>query len=268
MEGRFEKFEVSVGKRYDNVGNVTEVNKPREREIASIANREVEERRRLAALADSDAADKRRRDDEVRAAQAFKDSLGTMNPGQLFAKADELSAQGDKVRARETLRALVSRYPNHALAGSAAQQLSGGSQLGSVVARANNPTKQSFCEGGEIRNQVNPQKTVCFRNGVLQPDGSPEGQSASSAAVATAGNCAQRAEAVEANFTRRLSTIPANNRVGQLGLLYSVTKTVSEIWMPCNPAKARSYLDHAESTLRTCSAIATTPSVCMPNINW
>lgn len=267
-EGRYEDNTLLVGKSYDASGNATQVNLPADRQLAAAAAREAEERNRRDAEANRQAAEHRKRDDEARAAQVFRDNLGTMNPGQLFAKADELSSQGDKVRAREVLRALVSRYPDHALADSAARQLLQDPQIASRSIQTNSQSTQAFCEGGEIRHQHNPQKMVCFRNGVLQPDGSPEGQSASSVAVATVGNCAQRAEAVEANFTRRLSTIPANNRVGQLGLLYSVTKTVSEIWMPCNPAKARSYLDTAESTLRTCSAIATTPSVCMPNINW
>jgi hypothetical protein len=50
-------------------------------------------------------------------------TIAKMNAGQLFAKADELSSQGDKVKAREVLRSLVSRFPDHPLAATAAQQM-------------------------------------------------------------------------------------------------------------------------------------------------
>lgn len=50
-------------------------------------------------------------------------SIAKMNAGQLFAKADELSAQGDKAKAREVLLSLVSRFPDHPLAATAAQQM-------------------------------------------------------------------------------------------------------------------------------------------------
>ncbi|MEQ1536652.1 MAG: hypothetical protein ABL923_12335 [Burkholderiaceae bacterium] len=61
--------------------------------------------------------------DLAAAAKSFRDSLAKMNAGQLFAKADELSSQGDKAKAREVLRILVSRFPDHPLAATAAQQI-------------------------------------------------------------------------------------------------------------------------------------------------
>ena len=85
------------------------------------------------------------------------------------------------------------------------------------------------------------------------------------------GSCTERAqlvETIEADFTRRLNSVPASNQVGRLGLLHSVTTTVGEIWLPCNPAKAKSYRDAADSTLKTCTAIATAPGVCTPDIVW
>lgn len=64
----------------------------------------------------------------ARIEQQFRTSLQTMNPGQLFAKADELNAKGDRARAREALRALVSRFPDHPLALTAARQMEGGAK--------------------------------------------------------------------------------------------------------------------------------------------
>ncbi|MBX3594062.1 hypothetical protein [Sphingomonas sp.] len=57
--------------------------------------------------------------------QAFAASIAKMGPGELFAKADELRAAGKLDLARQTLRSLVSRFPNSPLAATAAQQLSG-----------------------------------------------------------------------------------------------------------------------------------------------
>ncbi|HEX6860492.1 MAG TPA: hypothetical protein VF138_09895 [Caulobacteraceae bacterium] len=54
----------------------------------------------------------------------FRKSLASRNAGQLFAMADELAAAGDNARARETFRTLVSRFPDHALASTAAMRLS------------------------------------------------------------------------------------------------------------------------------------------------
>ena len=347
-EGQFlEDGKLSIGKSYDASGNATAVNLPVERQVAAAAAREAEARNRRDADVNRQAAEQRKRDGEARVAQAFKDSLGTMNPGQLFAKADELSAQGDKVRAREALRALVSRYPDHALAGSAAQQLSGGASAIPVTQSQGRSTRES-------RKQASPQRLKCFpsdadiaeleRLSALIPGGkrssvrgrleshhdffsiepakqnpayvsatlnawqgnighyefkmkpnfssdareddryrlfetkvslkmadcylkNPDPSEVSNAA-SQSGTCAQRAEAAEAEFGRRIKTIASDNRIGQLGMIYSISKTVSDIWKPCNPAKAQSYQDTADATLRTCSAIATTPSVCTPNISW
>ena len=43
------------------------------------------------------------------------DNLKEMNPGQLFAKADSLAADGKNEPAMEVLRTLVNRYPKHGL---------------------------------------------------------------------------------------------------------------------------------------------------------
>lgn len=61
------------------------------------------------------------------AEQAYRDSLNTLNAGQLFTLADELAAAGDANKAREVRRALVSRFPDSPLAATAAQQLAANS---------------------------------------------------------------------------------------------------------------------------------------------
>ncbi|WP_157755074.1 hypothetical protein [Variovorax boronicumulans] len=124
-EGRYDKDVLSVGTRYDAAGSRTEVNLPAAREAAA---QEAADKARLAAQAEQ----QRKRDDEQRkqeaaaqAEQQFRTSLQTMNPGQLFAKADELNAQGDSGRAREAQRALIERFPNHPMAATVARQIAG-----------------------------------------------------------------------------------------------------------------------------------------------
>lgn len=56
---------------------------------------------------------------------AFRSDLQRMNPGQLFALADKSLADGNVSKAREALRALIERFPDHPLAATASQQLAG-----------------------------------------------------------------------------------------------------------------------------------------------
>jgi hypothetical protein len=72
-----------------------------------------------AAKAAAAAAEKQRLERE------FQASILTMTDGQLFAKADELDQAGQADWARQTRRALISRFPKSPLAQTAAQQLSG-----------------------------------------------------------------------------------------------------------------------------------------------
>ncbi|MDA7415728.1 hypothetical protein PGB34_05070 [Xenophilus arseniciresistens] len=98
----------------------------REAAVAQAEKERQAERQRQEAQAQQ----QRQRDEAARAEQQFRTSLQTMNPGQLFARADELTAQGDAVRAREVQRALVSRFPDHPLAATAARQMTGGAPGG------------------------------------------------------------------------------------------------------------------------------------------
>ncbi|RGE45696.1 hypothetical protein DZC30_07015 [Comamonas testosteroni] len=117
-EGRYEGGKLFVGTRYDAAGVATAVNLPAEREAAKRAAAAAEQQRKQD-------EEQRQREAAAQAEQQFRASLQAMNPGQLFAKADELNAQGERNRSREVLRTLVSRFPDHALAATAARQLSG-----------------------------------------------------------------------------------------------------------------------------------------------
>lgn len=69
------------------------------------------------------AADSKNAAARDKAESAFTSSLDKMNAGQLFALADAKRLEGDPDKARQAFRVLLSRFPDHALAGPAAQQL-------------------------------------------------------------------------------------------------------------------------------------------------
>lgn len=158
--GTYKSSQLEVGQRFDEQGAVqAEVNKPRDRMLANQARQDAEQERLRREQEARVAAEQRRRDADAATAQAFKDSLGAMNAGQLFAKADELSVLGDRAKAREALRALVSRFPDHALAATAAQQMTGSGNLGAQEPRAAQRAPATGSAGGSSRFS-----SVCMRN--------------------------------------------------------------------------------------------------------
>ena len=140
-EGRFEKDgKLSVGVSYDAAGARTDVNLPAERAAAARTAAQEEQQRA--------------REQAAQAEQQFRTSLQAMNPGQLFARADELNAQGDKARAREVQRTLVSRFPDHPLAATAAQQMAGGAGTGSSAGASAASTAPARPAGGRLSSQA------------------------------------------------------------------------------------------------------------------
>lgn len=118
-KGKWEGGQLSVGQLFDATGTtVTQnVDRPAEQAKAAAAAKDAREQ----ALREAEA---QRREVAAKAENDFRDSLNTLNVGQLFAKADELSSNGDSTKAREVLRTLISRFPDHPLAATAAQQMS------------------------------------------------------------------------------------------------------------------------------------------------
>jgi hypothetical protein len=66
---------------------------------------------------------------------AFAASLGSLGPGELFARADELDEQGARGEARMVRRTLIARFPDSPLALVAAQQLAAASNAPSEANR-------------------------------------------------------------------------------------------------------------------------------------
>lgn len=76
--------------------------------------------------------------------RAFAQQLESMNPGQLFALQDQLASAGNVNGAKDALRALLQRFPDHALAAVAAQRLSAlGSSPSSGGGAATEPRRAS-----------------------------------------------------------------------------------------------------------------------------
>jgi hypothetical protein len=93
-------------------------------QAAAQRQRDEQERQQQAAR-DAEAAQQARaqaaqREQEM---QGVRRQLGALNAGQLFARADEYRSKGQIDEAREALRLLVAKFPNHGLAPAAAQQL-------------------------------------------------------------------------------------------------------------------------------------------------
>ena len=128
-KGEYENGVLVQGKSFDQLGKVTDVTTLLDRytKIATdtTAANDRAKREREQEITSRAAADKQKVDAMARDERQFQTSLNSLNVGQLFAKADELKSQGDSAKSRDALRALIARFPNHALATTAAQQLSG-----------------------------------------------------------------------------------------------------------------------------------------------
>jgi hypothetical protein len=85
---------------------------------------------------------------DAEAIAKLRAEIAKMNAGQLFAKADELSSQGDTAKARETLRMLISKFPDHPLVAPAAQQLATMSAASSNAAANSNSNAGSGSASG------------------------------------------------------------------------------------------------------------------------
>ena len=248
-EGRYESGRFSVGKLYDPTGTtvVSEVNLPRERELAAAA---AEQRKREAVeqrLASEAAALQQKREEAERSAQAFRDSLNTMNPGQLFARADELSSQGDQARSREVLRSLVSRFPDHQLAANAAQQLANSpTRAPATMARASSP--QSGSSGA----------------------GTGGGGAPASGATACRVAYDQLNQTIKAGNARmpRGATATATMQFG----LWATSESMKLGQGACRgqpqEAELTSMRKQYDALVQSCRAIATHDGVCVPRIPW
>lgn len=149
-QGRFDKTGLLVGTAYDAAGVPTAVNVLAERESVARAAAAAEQQR-------TRDEEQRKRAQAAQAEQQFRASLQTMNPGQLFARADEFNAQGDRDRAREVQRALMSRFPDHPLAATAARQMAGNTTsppaTGGGSGPAGTPLAANRPTGGRLTNQ-------------------------------------------------------------------------------------------------------------------
>lgn len=130
--GVFSNGVLHIGQVLSPDGSVqAEVNRPREAQLAIEAKEQAEaERKRQieqerAQKLQERLLEEQRTIAEAQAAEAkFRQDLETLNVGQLFALADELTVAGNAQKARSVRRALISRFPDHPLAAQAVQQLS------------------------------------------------------------------------------------------------------------------------------------------------
>lgn len=127
----------------------------RERELAAAKEEEMRVASAAAAKAKAD--------------KAFRANIAKLNAGELFVLATKLDREGNADNALEARSALVSRFPNHALAATAAQQMAAattgasqpvGNAAGATSSAPSSPTKSAAASS------ASPPKypSVCERN--------------------------------------------------------------------------------------------------------
>jgi len=168
----------------------------------------------------------------------FQKSLATKNAGQLFALSDELRAAGETDKARATLRALVSRFPDHPLAVTAAQQMS---QMGS------SPGGMASVGRTPIPGQGNPPSSTA----------SPRGESAACA------NAAAEEERLGQLAYNSGQKFPGEVVRPMESLLWAVAE-IQKLYRSCpslpeSAAKLQTYDKLYGDTINTCSAMASAP---------
>lgn len=208
-------------------------------------------------LAEAEAA--RRQEAMERAAEAqasaekeeaeFQASLKTKSAGQLFALADELRANGDIDRGRETLRALVSRFPDHPLALNAAEQLS---QMGSSSSR--------------------PSGSMASLPPVPAPGaGNPPSSTAPArGATAVCANPLAEEERIGGLAQASAQRFPGEVVRPAESLLWAIVE-IQKLYRACpsHPSSAAKLRDYAElytQTMRACAAHSST-TTCQPRLH-
>ncbi len=119
-EGQYRNDVLAEGHRYSPDGKI----------LATLTTLSDERRATQAKIEREQAETKRlaieRQNRESKTKQENEARIARMNPGELYAYADELSSGGKPEDAKKIYRMLLSKYPNHALAANAAQALSSG----------------------------------------------------------------------------------------------------------------------------------------------
>lgn len=192
-------------------------------------------------VADKLAQEKRQAQDALDTAKLRTD-IAKMNAGQLFAKADELSSSGDTAKAREVLRALVSRFPDHPLAAQAANQLSnlssgGGSRQADSGAGVNTNSSKGSAQAGSSGISGRPFEE-CLSN-----------------------------EKKNTAMDAKLLAIPKNDTVKLLRGGHFASRWLVENYSQCLPdPRAKEQVDGFRKTMaetmQTCKQLSSNPSIC------
>jgi hypothetical protein len=226
------------GQTFDSTGTtvIQNVDRPGDKAKAEAAAKEARER----ALRDAEA---KRKADAALAESQFRDSLNTLNAGQLFAKADELSSGGDKVKAREVLRTLLSRFPDHPLTANAANQLSNLAQNSATISSAQNGSSNTTSGGGAGGGVAN--------SGI---SGRPFQECADGEKNNTA-------------LSAKINAIPRNDTVKLIRGAHFASRWMVENYSKCLPdprakeavAQFRKTMDE---TMQTCKQLSSNQSIC------
>jgi len=160
--GNYEKGKLSVGRQYDGSGKtvIAEIDLPAERKAAE-AKAEQDK------LLQAQEQERRKQEAAAQAEQQFRASLQAMNAGQLFARADELNVQGDRTRAREVQRVLMSRFPDHPLTATTARQITSESGGSTAAGGGSSPAGTANAAGRPAGTRLSSQTCEAMKQTVM-----------------------------------------------------------------------------------------------------
>jgi hypothetical protein len=178
--------------------------------------------------------------DRVAREQAFRDSLKSLNAGQLYAKADELKSSGQTDNANVALRQLISTYPDHQLSMKAAELL---------APRQNVATAE---KAGTAAKQVSSAKNV-------------------SSSISSEGKCTTHEQCVivenASGLDKKMAALPRNDTVLQTrSIIFAADFLISTYQQCITDVRCKGIIVHwsdlRSNALRTCQQISNNPNIC------
>jgi len=252
-KGTWRDGSLYIGERYQN-GQVTErVNR-------------AEEATRLAETRQREALDRQRREVEQReaAARQFESDLQTLAPAQLILLADQMKSAGRLQDAQRAWRALVSRFPDHALASVAIEALAQARGPLPSPAAPPPPVASTASSGSDARSAASTSPGFAGGGaGAGAPGANTQAPSMPANVAAT--ECG--ASYARHSVGKWLGELPKDNPVVQLrGAIAAMGVELGRL-QGCQAdsavaARILTLLETRAAAMRTCRQIASVPDTC------
>jgi hypothetical protein len=178
--------------------------------------------------------------DKAAREQAFRDSLKSLNAGQLYAKADELKSSGQTDNANIALRQLISTYPDHQLSMKAAELLAPRQDVATAEKAGTAATQAS-----SARNVSSPS--------------------------VSGGKCTTHEQCVivenASGLDKKMAAFPRNDTVLQTrSIIFAADFLISTYQQCTSDVRCKGIIVHwsdlKSNALRTCQQISNNPNIC------